>query len=161
MTGMWNSKTGRASLIVAITLLLAIASQASDTQSSDSGKGFGVAYDSTKEVTIEGTIQEIVTHPAPGSAAGIHLLVLSEGKIVDAHLGPFLSAENREALDSGLPVRIIGVTENVRGQNLLLARQLIIGERRVTIRNERGFLVRPVARRAAQLSKTAANGGAQ
>jgi hypothetical protein len=161
MTGIWISKTARASLIVTTILLLVIALQGSDTQFSNSGKGFGLAYDSAKEITVEGSIQEVVTHPAPGSAVGIHLLVLSEGKTVDAHLGPFLSAENREGLVLGQPVRIIGVSENAGGQNLFLARLLIIGERQVTIRNERGFLVRPVTRRSTQINKSAANGGAQ
>jgi hypothetical protein len=161
MSALRISKTARATLIVASNLLLVIALQASDTQSSEGGKGFGLAYDSAKEITVEGSIEEVVTHPAPGSAVGIHLLVSSDGNVLDAHLGPFLSAENREALVTGQPVRIIGVSEKADGQNLFLARLLIIGERQVTIRNERGFLVRPVVRRTTQVSKPAVNGGAQ
>jgi hypothetical protein len=153
-------RSARALLTFATSLLLAVALQASDTQTSDVGKGFAFAYDSAKEITVEGTVQEVVTHPAPGSAVGIHLLISSEGKIVDAHLGPFVSAQNREALVLGQPVQIVGVSANVHGQDVILARQLIIGERQVTVRNQRGFLVRPVVRRA-QMSKPAVNGGGQ
>ena len=161
MTATRSVSTVGASLILAMTLLLAMALQASDTQSFSVGRGFGLVYDPAKEVTVEGTVEEVVTHPAAGSAVGIHLLVLSEGKIVDAHLGPYLSAANREALVAGQPVQIIGVSANSHGQNLFLARQLIIGERQVAIRNERGFLLRPVQRRAAQASRPVVNGGAQ
>jgi len=161
MTGTRINKTARASVILATTLLLAIALRASDTQSSEIGKGFGFVYDSAKEMTVEGNVQEIITHPAAGSAVGIHLLISSEGKTIDAHLGPFLSTENREALTLGAPVQVVGVNAQQHGQNLFLARQLVIGERKITIRNQRGFLVREVPERKTQISKPVVNGGAQ
>jgi hypothetical protein len=161
MTTIRIRRTAGALLTLAAWFLLAGALQASDPQSSDVGKGFGFAYDPAKEVTVEGTVQEVVTHPVSGSAVGIHLLVSSEGKTIDAHLGPFLSPENREALVLGEAVQIVGVKADLHGQNVFLVRQLVIGERQVTIRNQRGFLVRPVSRRATQTSKPSVNGGAQ
>jgi hypothetical protein len=156
-----RTTTARASILLMAAILLAIGAQAaSDTESSDVGKGFGT-YDSAQEITVVGTVQEVVDHPAPGSAVGLHLLISTEGKTVDAHLGPFVSRENREALALGQSVEIVGANVNVHGQNVLLARQLVIAGHSVTIRNERGFLVREVHRRATQISKPAANGGAQ
>jgi len=161
MTATWMCRTARASLILAITFLFATFLQASDTQSSAVGKGFAFTYDPAQEITVEGTVQAIITHPASGGAVGIHLLISSEGKIVDAHLGPYLSNENREALTLGAPVQVVGVKAQQRGQSLLLARQLVLGERKITIRNQRGFLVREVPQRRAQMSKPVVNGGAQ
>jgi len=161
MTATQICKTARAALILAIALLFALALQASDTQSSDVGKGFAFVYDPSQETTVEGTVQEIITHPASGSAVGIHLLVSSDGKTIDAHLGPFLSTENREALVLGEAVKIVGVNASHQGQKLFLVRQLTVGERQVIIRNQRGFLVREVPQRRAQINKTAVNGGAQ
>jgi len=161
MTGTRTNKTARASVILATTLLLAIALRASDTQSSEMGKGFGFVYDSAKEMTVEGKVQEIITHPAGGSAVGIHLLISSEGKTIDAHLGPFLAPENREALALGEAVKMVGVNASHQGQNLFLVRQLTIGERQVIIRNQRGFLVREVPERKAPIGKPVVNGGAQ
>lgn len=161
MIASWIRRFSRASLILAITLLFATALQASDTQISAVGKGFAFAYDPAQEITVEGTVQEVITHPTPGSAVGIHLLISSEGKTIDAHLGPFLSAENREALTLGAPVKVVGVNAPQHGQVLFLARQLTIGERNVTIRNQRGFLIREVPQRRAQISKPVVTGGAQ
>lgn len=160
MTATRTCRSARALVILATGILLAVALQASDAQSS-AGQGFAFAYDSAKEITVAGNVREVVTHPAPGSAVGIHLLISSDGKIIDAHLGPFLSAANREALALGQPVEVVGVNANIHGQDLILARQLTIGERQVTIRNQRGFLVRPVVRRATQTSTPAVNGGVQ
>ena len=161
MNGVHIRRPARASLILAIAFSLPIIAQASETQTSSAGKGFGFAYDRAQEITLVGAVEQIVTHPAPGSAVGLHLLVSSEGKTMDVHLGPYLSPENREALFAGESVQVVGVIENAHGQDLFLARELIIGERKITIRNERGFLVRPPTRRANETSKQAANGGVQ
>ena len=55
-------------------------------------------------------------------------------------------------------MQVVGVRENVHGKNVLLARQLIYGGRQVTVRNERGFLVRPASHPEVHYGK-AANGG--
>jgi len=137
---------------------------AQGTASSESavGRGLGFAYEPAKEITVVGTIQGFVSPPALVSPLGLHLLISTGGKVVDAHLGPYLSSEDREALPAGQLVQIIGVNETVHGKKVLLARELIFNGRLVTIRNERGFLVRnsgPSHKR--RDSRAAGNGGAQ
>lgn len=105
------------------------------------GRGVGFAYDSAKEITVVGTVNQVVARPAVGGPVGMHLLISIPGTQIDAHLGPYISSENRQALKPGQLVQIVGVNENVHGKNLLLARQLIFNGRSVTVRNERGFLV--------------------
>jgi hypothetical protein len=123
--------------VAACLLVVAVAAQATAFKESGTpAKGFGFAYDPAKEITVVGTLTEIVTHPKPGSPMGMHLLISSSGKTV----GPFLSKENREALKAGQLVQITGVNETVHGKNILLARQLTFNGRQVNIRNERGFL---------------------
>jgi hypothetical protein len=106
------------------------------------GRGFGVTYDAAHEITFNGSIQTIVTKHVAGSPAGIHLLVAGPQGVVDAHIGPFLPKATREALATGLPVRIVGAMATERGKTYLLARELKVGGSTVKVRNTRGFLVR-------------------
>lgn len=125
------------------------------------GHSFGAIYDSAREITINGTIQEVVTHDVSGSPAGLHLLVAGSQGVVDAHLGPFVSNETKGALASGSPVRIVGAMTEVRGKQYLLARELTVAGRTVTIRNRRGSLAMPHGERVvnARASETTKVGG--
>lgn len=148
--------------IVAVMLLALAAQAATQSSSSSVGQGSGIGYDQTKEVTLSGTVDRLVSHPAPGSPAGLHLLISASGKTVDAHLGPFFSKQNQEALEAAHAVQVVGVTVNIRGHEVLLARQLIFAGRQVAVRNQRGFLVREhPTRHAVHDTKPAVNGGAQ
>lgn len=129
-----------------------------------------VGYDKAREITVTGTVQEVVAKSSPGSPVGLHILIAGSGGIVDAHIGPYLAKDAQDALHTGLPVQIVGAMETLHGKNLLLARQLIFGGRMITVRNENGFLVRAHAPRvarstpAAQFEKTTQvelNGGAR
>jgi len=105
-------------------------------------RAVGPVYDAAHEITLNGTIQEVVTKRTAGSPVGMHLLVAGPEGVVDAHVGPYLTKETQEALHAGLPVQIVGAVEQLHGKSILLARQLIFGGRTVTVRNENGFLVR-------------------
>jgi len=159
-------RTARAlACLAACMLLAAVAAQATAAKAPSVGRGFGFAYDPAHEVTLVGTVQELVTHPAHGNPPGLHVLVSSSGKLVDAHLGPFLSKENQQSLHTGQLVQIIGVHEQVHGRDILLARQLVFAGRQVTVRNERGFLVRGRSglgpRKIVRNGKVVSTGGAR
>jgi len=148
-------------------LMLAVGAQAASSQSSSASQGFGFTYDRANEITVIGTVEELVARPAPGSPPGLHLLISASGETIDAHVGPFFSKQNREALIAGQAVEVIGVNENVHGKDVLFVRQLTFAGRTVTVRNERGFLVREhllrehQARSAPHQTKLAVKGGAQ
>jgi hypothetical protein len=130
-----------------------------------------LGYDKAHEITINGTIRQVVTQTrGSGSPAGLHLLVASSRATVDAHLGPFLTKDTQELLHSGTPVQIIGAMQTFHGKNYLLARQVIFGGRVITVRGENGFLLRVHGTRRArsmpesQTEKTSQvelNGGAR
>jgi hypothetical protein len=153
-------RTTRALACVAACVFLAVLSAhtAASEESSSAGRGFGFVYDPTREVALVGTVQEFVTKHVAGSPVGLHVLVSTSGKTIDAHIGPLLSKQVRGTLQVGELVQIVGVRENVHGKSFLLARQLIYGGRQVTVRNERGFFVRP-ASHPEVLHGTAGNGG--
>ncbi len=105
-------------------------------------RAVGPVYDAAHEITLNGTIQEVVTKRVAGSPVGMHLLVAGPEGVVDAHVGPYLTKDTQEALHAGLPLQIVGAVEQLHGKSILLARQLIFAGRTVTVRNENGFLVR-------------------
>jgi hypothetical protein len=112
------------------------------------GRGFGPVYDAAHETTLNGTIREVVTRHAVGSPAGMHLLVAGPGGTIDAHVGPFLSKQTKEALQKGTPVQIVGAMSSLHGKDYLLARQVTVGGRTVKVRSDRGILVPEHAARA-------------
>jgi hypothetical protein len=114
------------------------------------------SYDRAHELTLNGTIQSVISKQSTGRPAGLHMFVATPQGVVYAHLGPYLTKDTREALRSGLPVQIVGAMEKIHGTSYLLVRQLIFSGRMVTVRNERGFLLRsqpsPLARPTAKIA---------
>ena len=153
-------RTVRISVWLLAAMLLALTAEgATPSQSSPAG-GSELAYDHPKEITVIGTIERLDKHLVSGGPPGFHLFVTTSGKTVDAHLGPFLSKQNQEALVAGQTVQIVGISTSIHGNDVLLARQLIFSGRLVTVRNERGALVRErPARRITGDGKPAVNGG--
>ena len=127
--------------------------------------GFHLDYNAAHEMTLTGTVQEVVSKHVLGSPVGLHLLVADEKGTMDVHLGTYVTKETREALHAGLPIQVVGATETLHGQQVLLARQIIFGGRMVTLRSKTGYLIFPhSARRAVRRPETAkpsANGGAR
>ena len=128
-----------AGLLLAILAVPLGAQLAPETRAT---RAVGPVYDAAHEITLNGTIQEVVTKRVAGSPVGMHLLVAGPEGVVDAHVGPYLTKDTQEALHAGLPVQIVGAVEQLHGKSILLARQLIFGGRTVTVRTENGFLVR-------------------
>lgn len=121
-------------------------------------------YDKAHEITLDGTIQAVVSRTAPGVPPGLHLMVAGTRGAVDAHLGPYLSKEVKAALRSGAPVQIIGATARVDGKSYLLARQVIVDGRTITVRSANGFLGLGPGRarsRTENTSRIELNGGAR
>jgi hypothetical protein len=130
------------------------------------GHGFGPAYDATHEITLEGTIQQVVTKHTLGSPVGMHLMVSGPNGLVDAHVGAFLSKETKAALVAGMPVKIVGAKAMLHGKSYLLARELTVGENTVTIRSAHGLIIprhtdRPRAPRTRKPSQTESKEGAR
>jgi hypothetical protein len=146
--------------------ILAVPLPAQPAPESRSPRGFGPFYDAAHEITLHGDIQQVVTRHILGSPVGMHLLVAGPEGLVDAHVGPFLSQEIKEALHTGTPVQIVGVMTSLNGKNYLLARELNVGGTTVTLRSKTGLLLRAhparvVPVRSQKLSQPQPDGGAR
>jgi hypothetical protein len=125
------------SLLFAATAVPLGAQPASETRA---GHGLGPVYDAAHEITVNGTIQTVVTRHTKGSPAGMHLMVMGPEGVVDAHVGPFLNKANREVLQEGANVRIVGAMSSQHGKSYLMARELTVGNRTITVRSAHGLL---------------------
>jgi hypothetical protein len=128
----------RIGLLVAIFAGSLIAQRANE---SISPRRSVLAYDPAHELALDGTVQEVVSQHEIGSPAGLHLIVSGETGTVDAHLGPFMTQETREALHMGLPVHVVGEMKEFHGKPIMLARLITFGGRTVIVRSPHGALV--------------------
>jgi hypothetical protein len=105
------------------------------------------AYDLTKEVKVQGTIEKIDGFGTNGPI-GTHILIQTAAGTVDAHLG-YGSASNPKQLGIavGQSVSVIGMMETVGNSNVLMARILTTPSRIFVLRNEHGVPIRGVPRR--------------
>jgi hypothetical protein len=129
-------------LLSLLVLLLACAQFVlAEGASNDHRPGFLPAYDKSQETAFTGTIAQVVPHPSTHSLIGIHMMVVSANGMRDVHLGSFVPKEVLEnVLRTNTTVQVIGMNTTQRGQQVVLARQIITGGRTITIRDEHGFL---------------------
>jgi hypothetical protein len=76
-------------------------------------------YDPSKEITLEGTVETLVTKATPGTLGGAHLvLATAQGKL-DTHLGAFaLTEENAAAIKPGQRVKVVGAMTTLHGNRV-------------------------------------------
>jgi hypothetical protein len=116
-------------------------------------------YDISKEVTLSGTVTDVVKKSSAGTILGAHLLFTTESGAVDASLGRW-GLEGRGALSVavGERVEVTGVMKTLKDREVFLARTVTVGGQAYTIRNEHGVLVSPQSREHAS-KKAAEKGG--
>lgn len=104
------------------------------------------AYDLTKEVKVQGTIQKLDGFGTSGPI-GTHILLQTTSGMVDAHLG-FGAASSPKYLGiaAGQSVTVTGMMETIGGTNVLMARILTTSNHIFVLRNEHGIPVRAVPR---------------
>lgn len=108
------------------------------------------AYDLSKEVKVEGTIEKIDGF-GPNGPIGTHILIQTATGTVDAHLG-FGAAANPQYLgiSVGQKVAVVGMMQTVGNSAVLMARILTTPSRIVVLRNEHGIPVRGAIHRNLQ-----------
>jgi hypothetical protein len=170
---MKNTRITKATRLIAGLLtcllfaILAVPLGAQPAPDSRSGRVTVPVYNAAREITLSGSIQMVVTKHTKGVPSGMHLMVSSPKGLVDAHLGPFMSKQTKAALVAGMPVKIVGAMATLRGKNYLLAREVTVGDRTVTVRSKHGLLRRVNAthtrhpRITKETTKVALNGGAR
>jgi hypothetical protein len=119
------------------------AAQVSDTSQTSATKfvGWDAFKSNTPDVTVTAIIQQAVTDNA-GRRTGSQLVLATPQGPLNVSVGPFLPKDIQQALSAGKQVRVTGKVESANGQTNLLAKQLLIDGQQITIRDDRGSLVR-------------------
>jgi hypothetical protein len=137
--------------------------QTSEPSRAAASPGWNSVSSSPGEMTVLGTIRQVVSDHVAGSPAGVHILVDGPLGSFDASLGSFLPGEVLQALSDGAPVQIVGAVHSANGKDYLMARQLKVAGLVVTIRNSNGFLIHNPSTTGSSSAKTQkqGNGGVQ
>lgn len=113
----------------------------------------GRFYNPSTETTVTGTIEEVRTVPSRSGRGwgGTHLDLKTESGTFDVHLGPsaFLAAKNF-TFAKGDQVEATGSKVTYQGHDAIIAREVKMGGKVLTLRNAQGIPQWSGGRRRAQ-----------
>ena len=98
-------------------------------------------YDATKEVTIKGTVEEVVDRNCPVSGTlGAHLVLkMAGGDTIEVHLAPTKFVKNYELVFAkGDQVEVLGSKVNFENKETIFARQITRGSDSFVFRDDKG-----------------------
>ena len=117
-------------------------------------------YDITKEVTLTGTVNNVVKTPTremkmlPGS----HLMLATGSGRLDASLGRFaMRNQGVLSITPGQQVQVTGIVTTVKNQQVFVTRLVQVNGHTYKVRNEHGVAVAPVSGKSNRTAYT--NGG--
>ncbi len=98
-------------------------------------------YNVKTEVDFKGTIVKVREVPAGNAYAGVHLTIQSKADTFEVYLGPadFIQMMQVQLNPGEKNVGVTGARVKFEGEELVLARELRIGNMVLTLRDEKGF----------------------
>ncbi len=99
-------------------------------------------YNPATETTIKGTVEDVKTFSGRCGWAGTHVTLKADSGTFDVHLGPsaYLQKENFK-FAKGDQIEVTGSKVNFQGQEAIIAREVKLGGKVLTLRNAQGFPV--------------------
>ncbi len=105
------------------------------------GQGRGRYYNPNTETTVKGTVEEVKIIAGPwGGPGGTHLNLKADSGSFDVHLGPsrFL-AEKKFKFAKGDQVEVTGSKVTYQGHDAIIAREVKMGGKVLTLRDAQGI----------------------
>jgi hypothetical protein len=127
-------------LLCVLTHSVALTAEQPLVQSPSTQFGPTVMDKPAQDITVTGTVRQLVKTHIPGAPTGVQLLITAPRGTVTANLGTNLGRTVLQSMSPGAAVQIAGVMQTINGKEYLLARNLTIGGNQIIIRNEHGFL---------------------
>ena len=122
-------------------------------------------WNPANEISVTGTIHEVVNGSASGLPVGVNLLLDGPQSFQYAALGSQLNSSTKSQLAAGQAVTLKGIVTTINGQNALAVRELTINQQKIKVRTAKGGLSPRVETSAYQgnrpRSNAAVNGGAR
>lgn len=96
-------------------------------------------YNTLTEATVRGTVEEVRTITGPRGWNGTHLTLNTDSGSLDVHLGPasFLKKKGFE-FAQGDQIEVTGSKVAFQDQDAILAREVKMGEKVLTLRDNEG-----------------------
>lgn len=134
-------RMGFASSFCLVLSLVIISTVTLNAQSPSSPFGPTALQIPTHDVTLTGTVKQLVSGEATDAPRGLQLLIDGVQGQFTASLGTKLSQEVQQSLSQGAPVQISGYLQTINGKLFLMARTLTIDGKQIIVRNQNGVLV--------------------
>jgi len=101
--------------------------------------GSGMAYDPKTEVTVQGTVEDVMTMPGTQPLSGVHLSLETKEGMIHVHVGtPEYLAKQGVSFAKGDQVTVTGSRIKGEGFEAILARTVTRDQVVVTLRDEDG-----------------------
>lgn len=122
--------------IAFIPLLLAAASYSFGQAS----QGTPHQYNPATEVTVTGTVEEVLHPKAPNGMVGTHVNLKTAFGLLDVHLGPetFISKQGF-TIEKGDSLTVTGSKQMIGGKDALIAKEVKKGDKILILRDTNGY----------------------
>lgn len=119
-------------ILLAAAVPVAVAQKTADTPAMPK-------YDVSKEVKIKGTIEDVKEMTMAKGEAGVHLMVKTTSETIEARLCPSGYLKDFEvAFAKGQQVEITGAKLKIDDRDVILVREIVLGNNTVTLRDKQG-----------------------
>lgn len=119
-------------VLLALTIPAALAQKTSDTPAMPK-------YDVTKEVKIKGAIEDVKEMTMAKGEAGVHLMVKTATETLEVRLCPSGYLKDFEvAFAKGQTVEVTGSRIKIEDKDVILAREVVLGNNTVVLRDNKG-----------------------
>lgn len=119
-------------------------------------------YDVSKEVTLQGTVSNVVKKPSAGMLTGTHLMLATANGSVDAHIGTYPGRDKHiDSLSQGQSVKAVGMMQKTKHGQVFIVRTIEADGSTYTVRNKYGFFVGPASARAKKNGRLRVQGGSR
>jgi hypothetical protein len=96
-------------------------------------------YDPATEITVKGTVEAVTTRSHLNGMERLRLTVKTEKETMEVHVGPaWFLAQNKMIFAKGDQVEVTGSHVRFGDREWLIAREVIMGEQKMTLRDKGG-----------------------
>ncbi len=121
-------------------ILIACAVPLASSQGTGGSTGGGRMYDPGTETTVNGTVEKVSTITGSSGWSGTHLDLKTDSGMLDVHLGPsaYLSSKGFQFANHD-QVEVTGSKVVYQGHPAIIAREVRMGDKVLTLRNAQGI----------------------
>jgi hypothetical protein len=125
-------------LLVAVALTFTLVETSAQRRR---GQGSGMPrYDTSTEVVVRGTVGKVESHTGRMGWAGTHLVVRFDAETLTVHVGPSsYLAQQGFSFAEGDQIEVTGSKVRFEGGDVLVAREIRVGDKSLTLRNRQGI----------------------